>query len=172
MSFLLVGGSSIVLKWPHTSLDLGRFGFFYLSLDIAYCCKFTAFHHINNVLSKSKRAVKKHLAKAHGIDHTRGKTKRTGEEIDTVCLQFFCGGNHYLSFVVRTATEPWRDREAWFSSAANDVSPLHADLESSKTMSAGLDQKYTSSQQQRRTAFDRLGDSKIFTTIKLLLGFR
>ena len=55
----------------------------------------------------SKEAlVQKHLARVQRIGHAKGKTKPTPTDIEAVCVQSFCAGDHYRPFVVRVEEEP------------------------------------------------------------------
>ena len=87
--------------------------------------------------------MEKHLAKEHNIGLTKGKTRRTAEDILVVKVQSFCTGDHYRPFVVRED-----------SSHPDALERLHADSSSHAVATAQdvigkeLGAMYASSQQQ------------------------
>ena len=94
----------------------------------------------NRLINKNRRTIEKHLFSTHNIENAKNKTSINENDVQSICVQFFCSIREYRSFALRFQ---------FFFFSLNDnriffifFDSQHADISMSNRVQTKMNQKY------------------------------
>ena len=104
--------------------------------------------------------MQKHLAKEHNIGHAREKTQLPPNDVETICVQFFCIDDSYRPSFVHVKEEREVERDEMSSSSSVEGSSSLA-----MTFSHAVDEAFDSMQVKLGQGYEQSTFERLQSTI-------
>ena len=114
----------------------------------------------NRLISKNRRTIEKHLSSTHDIENAKNKISVIENDVQSICVQFFCFAREYRSFALRF-------QHFFFSLNDNQISLIsfdsqHADTSMSNRVQTKMNRKYEINCATWSQAFDIMSSSDVY----------
>ena len=94
----------------------------------------------NRLISKNRRTIEKHLFSTHDIENAKSKISISENDVQSVCVQFFCSAREYRSFALRSQFLLFSLNDSQISLIFFDSQ--HADTSMSNRVQTKMNRKY------------------------------